>query len=230
MWLLALACGPDAEVQRPEDPRHDAHEHAGHHGGDDATMHHRFDDAEQWSRVFDDPARDAWQKPTELVAALQLQPGQSVADIGAGTGYFDRHLAAAVGPTGRVIAIDIEPDMVAHMTERARQEATPQVEARLATPDDPKLAAGEVDLVLLVDTYHHVSDRVAYFGRLKAALRTGGRLAIVDFRPDGDPTIGPPLAHRLSPAQARDELGRAGWTALAAPDLLPQQYVLVFGL
>jgi SAM-dependent methyltransferase len=193
-------------------------------------MHHRFEDADQWSKVFDDPARDAWQEPAELVASLQLQPGQSVADIGAGTGYFERHLAAAVGPTGRVIAIDIEPDMVAHLSERARREETPQVEARLGAPDDPKLAPGEVDLVLLVDTYHHVDDRVAYFGRLKAALRPGGRLVVVDFRPDGDPAIGPPLAHRLTPDQVRDELGRAGWTPLAAPDLLPQQYVLVFGL
>src|SRR5687768_11972297 len=98
-WLLACSTGPAEEPAA--DPRHAAHEHAEHHGGGDgATMHHRFEDAERWSKVFDDPARDAWQKPAELVAALGLKPGAVVADVGAGTGYFERHLAAAVGPTG----------------------------------------------------------------------------------------------------------------------------------
>ncbi len=88
-------------------------------------MHHRFDDVERWTAVFDDPERDAWQHPTELVAALDLQPGDVVADIGAGTGYFNPHLADAVGEQGRVIPIEVETALVEHMTGRAIDEATP---------------------------------------------------------------------------------------------------------
>lgn len=228
--ILACAVRSTEPTTAPADPRPEAHAHAAHHGGDGATMHHRFDDPQRWSAVFDDPARDAWQRPDELVAALQLAPGATVADIGAGTGYFNRRLAGAVGPQGRVIAVDIEPALVEHMRARAAQEATPNVEPRLGAPADPGLKPGEVDLVLLVNTYHHIDGRVAYFSALKAAMKPGGRLVVVDYRPDGDPEIGPPPAHRLAPEAVSAELGQAGWTAGRSLDVLPQQFVLEFGV
>ncbi len=196
------------------------------HRGEPATVSHRFEDARHWSAVFDDPARDAWQKPAELVAALGLAPGASVADIGAGTGYFNPHLAAAVGPGGRVVAVDIEASMVAHMTARAVQEGTPQVEARLGSATDPGLRPQEVDLVLLVDTYHHIADRTAYFTRLKDAVRAGGRLVVVDFKA-GELPVGPPPEHRIPLATVQAELDAAGWLPFQTLDLLPHQFVVV---
>jgi len=225
----AEAGDADARATNP----HADHPHADHHAtnphGDHATVHHRFDDAEKWAKVFDDPERDAWQKPAELVAALQIAPASAVADIGAGTGYFNPHLARAVGPEGAVIAVDIEQSLVDHMTRRATTEQTPQVTARLGAPDDPKLAPGEVDLVLLVDTYHHIGERIDYFTRLAETLKPGGRLVVVDFIKDKDVPVGPKPSHRIAAAKVTAELAEAGWVASTPIDVLPYQYVLVFG-
>jgi len=193
---------------------------------DHATVHHRFDDAEKWAEVFDDPARDAWQKPAALVAALDLPRGATVADIGAGTGYFNAHLAGAVGSEGRVVAVDIEPALVAHMKARALEEGTLQVEARLGEPADPGLGAEEVELVLLVDTYHHIDERRAYFAGLRRAVRPGGRLVVVDFKP-GELPVGPPEHARVPQAQVVDELVAAGWHTGPSLDLLPYQFVQI---
>jgi ubiquinone/menaquinone biosynthesis C-methylase UbiE len=176
--------------------------------------------------VFDDTARDAWQRPAALVAALAIRPGDTVADIGAGTGYFNRHFAAAVGDSGRVLAADIEPGLIAHMEERARVEGTPQVRPVLAAPDDPHLPAG-VDLLFLCNTYHHIDGRRAYFDRLRAGLAAGARLVVVDFRP-GDLPVGPPPEHRLAPAQVVSELAAASYAFADSLAILPFQYVLIF--
>ena len=187
-------------------------------------MHHRFEDADQWAHVFDDPARDAWQMPDKVVATLALAPGMVVADVGAGTGYFEKRLSAAVGESGAVIAVDIEPDMVRYLGDRARREGTPNVEARLGAPDDPKLAAASVDRVLIVDTWHHIDDRVAYSKKLAAALKPGGAVFIVDFTLETEK--GPPKQHRLAPAQVIEELMQAGLKAAVADAGLPDQYIV----
>ncbi len=225
--LLFLACAsPPAPTPPPAEPP--GHHAAGHHAaGDHATMTHRFEDAAKWATVFDDPTRDAWQKPAALVEALHLAPGATVADIGAGTGYFEGHLAKAVGPAGRVVAVDLEPDMVRYLAERAVREGWANVEARQGAAADPGLRPGEVDLVLLVDTYHHLDARVDWFTRLRTTLKPGGRLVIVDFDPASDDTLGPPKAHRLAPDVVTQELGAAGWRVVDRPALLPHQYVLV---
>lgn len=187
-------------------------------------MHHRFEKAEDWAPMFDDPQRDAWQQPDKVVAALALAPGMVVADIGAGTGYFEKRLATAVGANGAVIAVDIEPDMVRYLRERAHRESTPNVEARLGTADDPKLPAGSVDRILVVDTWHHISDRVEYAKKLASALRPGGFVLVVDFTLETK--RGPPKAHRLAPEQVIDELTRAGLRASVVEVGLPDQYVI----
>jgi len=193
----------------------------GHHG----DAHHRFDNPEEWAKTFDDPLRDDWQQPDRVIDALDIQPGMTVADIGAGTGYFNPHLAAAVGPEGTVIAIDIEPKMVEYMTERAVRDGTPQVKPRVTTPDDPGLAAGEVDRVLIVDTYHHIAQRPAYFTRLAEAMKPGGKLVVVDLTKEAP--FGPPASQRLTAAEVTAELAAAGWVAAGQVDL-PHQYVLSF--
>lgn len=190
-----------------------------HHG-----HHHRFDDAAKWAKVFDDPARDAWQRPGAVVGAMAIAPGMRVADIGAGTGYFEPHLARAVGPTGRVIAADVEPDMVRWIGDRAAREALGNVEARLGAPDDPKLAPSSVDRVLVVDTWHHVDDRAAYAKKLAAALAPGGAVYIVDFTKEAP--HGPPAAARLSPEQVAADLAGAGLTVRRIDAGLPYQYVI----
>jgi len=190
---------------------------ADHHG-------HSFSGAEKWAEIFDDPARDEWQKPDEVIRALKLAPEALVADIGAGTGYFAVRLARAV-PKGQVYGVDAEPDMVRYLGERARREALANLTAVMAKPADPGLPAA-VDLVILVDTYHHVPDRERYFRDLKKSLRPGGRLAIIDFTLDSP--VGPSKRTRIPAATVKQELARAGYALAEEHGFLPNQYFLVF--
>lgn len=225
--MIMFACGSSSSSSPPPapapvaSPEH-AHGHAAHvhhgHGG------HRFEKADDWAPMFDDPKRDEWQKPDAVVAALAIAPGMTVADIGAGTGYFESRLAAAVGPTGKVLAVDIEADMVRYIGERALREKTPQVSARLATADDPKLPAASLDRILIVDTWHHVEKRGDYTRKLVSALKPGGALFIVDFTLETE--RGPPKTMRLSAESVRTELEQAGLRVSVVDAGLPDQYVL----
>jgi ubiquinone/menaquinone biosynthesis C-methylase UbiE len=188
------------------------------------THQHSFDNAEKWAHVFDDPKRDAWQKPHEVIEALALKPDALIADIGAGTGYFAARLANML-PRGQVYAIDIEPDMVKYLAERARRENLPNLQAVTASADDPHLPAS-VDLMLLVDTYRHIDQREEYFGRLRSSLKPGGRLVIIDFTQDSPE--GPPKAMRIAPQAVKDELSRAGYVLRKEHAFLPRQYFLEF--
>jgi len=188
------------------------------------AMHHGFSGAERWSKVFDDPARDAWQKPDEVVRALALAPDAAIADIGSGTGYFAVHLARAV-PRGRVYGADIEPDMVRFLNERAAREGLANLRAVLASERGPNLPA-PVDLVLLVDTYHHIGRRGEYFTTLRTMLAPGGRVAIIDFRLDSP--AGPPRQHRIASKKVAQEMAQAGYRLAGEHTFLPNQYFLIF--
>ena len=187
-------------------------------------FHRSFDDAAKWSQVFDDPARDAWQKPEEVIRALKLRPDAAVADVGSGTGYFAVRLARAV-PTGRVYGADIAPNMVKFLNERAAKERLPNLSSHLAGDADPALPAA-VDLVLLVDAYHHVARREDYFRRLSFSLRPGGRVVVIDFRLESP--SGPPPEHRIAPGRVITEMERAGYRLAERHEFLPNQYFLVF--
>jgi ubiquinone/menaquinone biosynthesis C-methylase UbiE len=188
------------------------------------TQHHGFAGAEEWAKAFDDPARDAWQKPHEVIEALRLAPDAAVADIGAGTGYFTVRLAHMT-PKGRVYAVDLEPDMVRYVAERAQRSKLGNVTAVQAHADDPMLPA-KVDLVLMVDTYHHIDAREAYFRRLAGYLKPGGRIAIIDFTMDSP--VGPPPSGRIAPSRMKAEMQRAGYRLAAEHAFLSNQYFLVF--
>ena len=188
------------------------------------THQHTFGDAGKWAQIFDDPKRDAWQKPHEVIQALALKPDAVIADIGAGTGYFSARLAHMV-PKGRVYAIDTEPAMVKHLAERARREGLKNLTPVAGTTDDPKLPQ-QSDLALLVDVYHHIENREAYFRKLAGSLAPDGRLAIIDFRLDSPE--GPPRAARIAPEQVKAELKRAGYELVQEHAFLPNQYFLVF--
>ncbi len=219
--LLGPACGGGATKPPAVAPA----DHAGHHGhhGDHAA--HDFADATRWATVFDDPARDAWQKPDEVVALLAPGPGHVVADIGAGTGYFEPYLTRAVGGAGKILALDSEPAMVAHIAQRATAELWSNVVAQVVAADDPGLPTAGVDRVLIVDTWHHLPDRPRYAAKLALALRPGGTLAVVDFTPDAP--MGPPAAARLAAATVVAELAAAGLSARVAEESLPHQYVVL---
>jgi predicted methyltransferase len=188
------------------------------------THQHRFDDAEKWAHVFDDPQRDAWQKPHQVIEALALKPDAVVADLGAGTGYFSVRLARMV-PKGTVYAVDVEPDMVKYLGERAAREKLKNMIAVAAAPGDARLPA-QADLVLLVDVYHHIGERQRYFRSLAESLKAGGRLAVIDFRLDAK--RGPPRDARVAPERVKAELKAAGYTLAAQHAFLPDQYFLVF--
>jgi len=188
------------------------------------THQHSFGDAEKWSQVFDDPKRDEWQKPHQVIQALALQPDSVVADIGAGTGYFSARLANML-PRGRVYAVDVEPEMVKHLAERAKRERLPGLVAVAGSPEDPRLP-GKVDMVLLVDVYHHIDERERYFRKLHGALKPGGRVAIIDFRLDAPE--GPPKEARIPAERVKAELAAAGYVLAEEHGFLPRQYFLVF--
>ena len=186
--------------------------------------HHSFSGAEHWAKVFDDPERDKWQKPHEVISALKLAPTATVADIGAGTGYFAVRFAHML-PQGRVYGIDLEPDMVKYLGERAKKENLPNLTAVAGAPDDARIPA-PVDLVILVDVYHHIDKRADYFRKLRASLKPGGRVAVIDFRMDA-PT-GPPKSARIAPERVKAEMQSAGYTLGEEHAFLPNQYFLTF--
>lgn len=188
------------------------------------THQHSFGDADKWSRVFDDPARDVWQKPHEVIQALALKPDAVIADIGAGTGYFAVRFARMV-PGGRVHAVDTEIDMVRFLERRARREGLKNLVAILGAADDPRLTE-KADLIVFVDVYHHIENREQYLRRLRGSLRPGGRLAVIDFRMDAPQ--GPPKSARIAPDVVKAEMARAGYTVAQEHGFLPNQYFLVF--
>lgn len=185
---------------------------------------HRFSGAERWAAIFDDPARDEWQKPDEVLRALKLAPDATVADIGAGTGYFAARLARAL-PRGRVYGVDAEPDMVRYLGERAQRENLANLTPVLARPDDPGIPA-RVDVVIMVDTYHHIPQRERYFRMLQKSFKTGGRLAIIDFTLESP--VGPSVRSRIPGGRVKQELARAGYRLVEEHKFLPNQYFLVF--
>ena len=188
------------------------------------THQHTFGDAEKWAQVFDDPKRDAWQKPHEVIQALALKPDAVIADIGSGTGYFAVRFARMV-PKGKVYGVDTESDMVKYLAERAKREGLKNVIAVTGTPGDPRLPE-KADLIILVDVYHHIEGRERYFRGLLDSLRPSGRIAIIDFTmnsPDG-----PPKSARIPPERVKTELGRAGYTLVQEHTFLPNQYFLIF--
>ena len=188
-------------------------------------MHKDFSDAQAFSKSFDDPARDAWQRPAEVIEQMKIAPGSVVADLGTGTGYFVGWLSRAVGPSGKVLALDVEAEMIRFVAQRAEQQQLSNVEPRQVAADDPGLAAGSVARVLIVDTWHHIDERAQYARKLAAALAPGGEVWIVDFTADSD--IGPPARYRVSPEQAVSEIQDGGLKAeIVQGETLPKQYIV----
>jgi len=190
-------------------------------------MHKLHGDPKAYIALLEDPARDAYQKPHEVVLALGLEDGERIADIGAGAGYFTLRFAQHVGADGRVYAVDINPEMIVHLNQRIRDAGLDNVRTILALPDDPLLPDASVDDVFLCETWHHIDNHPQYLAVLQRALRPGGRVVIIDFHKTETP-VGPPMPMRVSRQEVVREFEQNGFTLVEEHTFLPYQYFLVF--
>lgn len=172
--------------------------------------------------------RAMWQRPDDVIAALAIHPTDRVADLGAGEGYFVPYLAAAT-PDGRVYAVEVDPERIATLEERFGGDGD-LVEVVSARFDDPELPDGAVDLVLIVNTYHHIDEREAYFRNLQRDLSPRGRVAILESRPDHGGILGlfMPADHGTSRADLDAEMSAAGYRHSESHDVLPLQQFEIY--
>jgi ubiquinone/menaquinone biosynthesis C-methylase UbiE len=174
--------------------------------------------AEEWIKTLDTPQRIASLKIQETVAALKLKPGQTIGDIGAGTGLFSLPMALAVKPGGTVYAVDIDKELVDFVTEKATEQGMTNVQGAVGTPDDPNMPVN-VDLALISDVLHHIEKRAEYLKQLAAYLNPGGRIAVIDFKPDQSP-------HKADPTLVVSEEQTTAW--MAAAGLKPVEHLNLF--
>jgi len=173
------------------------------------------------------PDRDAWQRPDQIMDALQIGEGSVVADLGAGGGWFTVRLARRVGPNGRVYAQDIQKPMIESMERRIRREGLPNVTMVLGTPEDPNLP-DPVDAVLIVGVYGELGQPVEWLKNVRKSLRPAGRIGVVDFRKDGLGP-GPDLVERVDEAEVIKDAKASGLQLINRTTQLPFQYLLIFG-
>lgn len=206
-----------------------AHGHDHKHGPDHGHHAHgpdHFADPARFVAQWNDPARDAWQKPAEITATMALQPGQTALDLGAGTGYLLPPLRTAVGDAGQVIALDIEPAMIRFLQQEVSKAGWNNVRVHAATPAGPGLPASSVHSAVALNVWHHVADRVSYARELLQVLQPGGTLVIVDFLKEQTEGFGPPLAMRLSADEVLADLTAAGFVAEVVVETMPRHYVV----
>ena len=175
---------------------------------------------------LDRAERDREENTTRAVALLDLKPGMTVVDFG-GSGYYTERLARAVGPTGKVIAVDLQPEMLELLGARVERLGLTNVELVRGTVDDPRLPTGVVDLVIMVDVYHELSQPQVVLRRMKAALSPSGRIALFEYRKE-DPSVPIRPEHKMSVAEAVAEFGAEGYTLARREDGLPWQHLLFF--
>jgi ubiquinone/menaquinone biosynthesis C-methylase UbiE len=171
--------------------------------------------------------RETQEKPQLLIEALEIERGQTVADLGAGSGYYSFRIAPLVGPTGKVLAIDIEPAMLEVIAQRASREQIANVATVRASARDPNLTAASVDLVFMVDVYHELEYPYEVMTKVRAALKPGGRVALIEYRAE-DPQVAIKPLHKMSERQVRREMEAAGFTHLKTVRTLPLQHLIVF--
>jgi arsenite methyltransferase len=185
-----------------------------------AHQHHPPQSATEYAKVLDDPERDVWQRPHEVIQALKLTGFETVADIGSGTGYFANRLARHAR---RVFAVDID----ARLLEISLKTAPVNVTPVLASPDNPRLPEGASDLIFFCDVVHHIENREAYLEKVKRALKPGGRVVVIDFHKK-KLEIGPPPEMKIDRADMVREFEKAGFRLIEEQGFLPYQYFVVF--
>jgi predicted methyltransferase len=176
---------------------------------------------------LDRSEREIEERPSLAVKLLRIEPGQTVADIGAGSGYYTELLSKAAGPTGKVYATELQPEMLRLLEQRIRRKRLANVETILSTETDPRLPASSIDLALLVDVYHELAQPQAMLQGIRRALKPGGRLVLIEFRKE-DPTVPIREEHKMSVAEARREVEHEGFAFDRVLNDLPWQHILIF--
>ena len=184
-------------------------------------------DSQRYIARLEDPGRASYQKPAEVVKALEIKPGEVIADIGSGSGYFTLPLARAVGGTGRVYGVDVNADMIRHLNRRIRDLNVTNVVTILCAPDDPLLGDRSVDRFFICNTWHQIGGRAKYLELLKKMLKRGGEVIVVDWKKARTP-VGPPMELRLAREDAVQGMEAAGFRLAAEQTFLEHQYFLVF--
>ena len=174
--------------------------------------------------AYEGIGRDEWQKPDEVIRALAIRPGDHVADLGSGGGYFTFRLAKAVGAEGKVYAVDVDKGLNDALARRAKEEGYANVEVIRARPDDPQLPSA-VDLIFTSNTYHHLQNRARYFANAKKYLKPDGRVAIVEFN---GASWFESMGHHTPKEVILNEMKEAGFTLERDHGLLPRQHFLIF--
>ena len=183
----------------------------------------------QFLWYLESSSRDKWQRPDEVLEALELREGDVIADIGAGGGYFTEKLAGRVGPTGHVYATDVQPVMIKKLGERVAKRGLTNVTVIQGEFHNPNLPPASCDWVFLSSVYKEIDERPAYMRKVRDVLKKNGRVAILEYRPDARGP-GPPRRDRLPEARVIEEMEAAGFRLLRRFDFLPREYFLVFGL
>ena len=175
---------------------------------------------------LDRPEREAEEAPSKAIAALGIAPGSTVADVGAGSGYYTVRLSQVVGPRGRVVATDLQPGMLDLIRARVDRLGLTNVTLVQGRPDDPTLPAATFDLIVMVDVYHELASPQVFVRKLREALKPGGRLVLIEFRLE-DPRVPIREVHKMSVSQVRQELGADGFRIDEVIDVLPWQHIIV---
>ena len=173
------------------------------------------------------PEREQEEEPGRMLEALKLKAGDVVCDLGAGSGYLSFRMSKLVGPTGKVLAVDIQPEMLAIMRRRIREKKITNVELIRGTEQDPKLPEGKVDLILMVDVYHEFSHPWEMTAAMVKALKPGGRLAFVEYRKE-DPEVPIKLVHKMTEKQVIKEMEPFPLRWVGTSKVLPRQHIVIF--
>lgn len=173
------------------------------------------------------PEREQEEAPEKALKAIGITPGMVIADVGAGTGYFTRRMARLTGPTGKVYGVDIQPRMIESLKRNIASEKLTNVEPVLALEDDPRLPAGEIDLILMVDVYHEFAKPQVMLARMRAALKPTGRMILLEYKKE-DPNVPIRPEHKMSIEEARAEVEAEGFKLQKVISSLPRQHILIF--
>ena len=184
-------------------------------------------DPKAYIAMLENPQRDSEQKPDEVIAALDLKPGETVADIGAGSGYFAFRFARKLGDSGRVYAVDVNADMILHMNRTIRDKRVRNVTTILSAPDDPLLLDASINRFFICNTWHHLQNRTRYMALMKKMLKPGGQIIIIDYKKRQLP-VGPPPEMKMTRREVIAELEAGGFKLVKDHKCLENQYFLIF--
>ena len=194
---------------------------------DEHEMQRFHSDPKAYIGALEDPKRDAYQKPQEVMTALGIKPGEVIADIGAGSGYFTFRLALHVGDKGKVYAVDVSPDMILHINRRIRELNVSNVVTVLSDPDDPLLPDHSIDRFFFSESWHHIENKTKYLALMKRMLKPAGEVVMIDFQKKDLP-VGPPLQMKIAKEDLIKQMETHGFRLQKEYTFLPYQYFLIF--